>query len=200
MALFCHAAVLCYAVLCAWPCIQVAVLFRNHNDLLTEFTYFLPDNSPQQVSRAAMRRPASSSACVARQLKQPQHASASKARAGIAGRAAAVLHYCWRYALTTTMVTCHICCGSVGRGWHGQVVQQLCGGRVCAPACVPCHAMQLCNGRQKEPASAGATDSMARHHLDLSHPWLLHQHVAVHKASHVVGILDCRCSLLSCTC
>lgn len=27
---------------------QVAVLFRNHSDLLTEFTYFLPDNSPPQ--------------------------------------------------------------------------------------------------------------------------------------------------------
>jgi histone deacetylase complex regulatory component SIN3 len=28
---------------------QVAVLFRAHADLLTEFTYFLPDNSPPQV-------------------------------------------------------------------------------------------------------------------------------------------------------
>ena len=28
---------------------QVAVLFRSHNDLLTQFTYFLPDNSPPQV-------------------------------------------------------------------------------------------------------------------------------------------------------
>ncbi len=26
--------------------VQVAVLFRNHSDLLTEFTFFLPDNSP----------------------------------------------------------------------------------------------------------------------------------------------------------
>ncbi len=28
---------------------EVAVLFRNHKDLLGEFTYFLPDNSQQQV-------------------------------------------------------------------------------------------------------------------------------------------------------
>lgn len=28
---------------------QVAVLFRSHSDLLTEFTYFLPDNSPPQA-------------------------------------------------------------------------------------------------------------------------------------------------------
>lgn len=27
----------------------MAVLFRAHSDLLTEFTYFLPDNSPPQV-------------------------------------------------------------------------------------------------------------------------------------------------------
>lgn len=27
-------------------CVQVAVLFRSHNDLLGEFTYFLPDNTP----------------------------------------------------------------------------------------------------------------------------------------------------------
>jgi hypothetical protein len=32
--------------------LQVAVLFRQHADLLTEFTYFLPDNSPPQVHRA----------------------------------------------------------------------------------------------------------------------------------------------------
>ena len=25
---------------------QVALLFRNHDDLLREFTYFLPDNTP----------------------------------------------------------------------------------------------------------------------------------------------------------
>ena len=25
---------------------QVALLFRNHEDLLREFTYFLPDNTP----------------------------------------------------------------------------------------------------------------------------------------------------------
>lgn len=25
------------------------MLFRSHNDLLTQFTYFLPDNSPPQV-------------------------------------------------------------------------------------------------------------------------------------------------------
>lgn len=31
--------------------LQVAVLFKNHNDLLTQFTYFLPDNSPPQVMR-----------------------------------------------------------------------------------------------------------------------------------------------------
>lgn len=31
--------------------LQVAVLFKNHNDLLTQFTYFLPDNSPPQVRR-----------------------------------------------------------------------------------------------------------------------------------------------------
>ena len=28
------------------PDLQVAVLFRNHQDLLDEFTYFLPDNTP----------------------------------------------------------------------------------------------------------------------------------------------------------
>lgn len=33
-------------------CVQVAVLFKNHNDLLTQFTYFLPDNSPPQVRQA----------------------------------------------------------------------------------------------------------------------------------------------------
>jgi hypothetical protein len=44
---------------CAWACgayaqlappapLQVAILFKYHNDLLTEFTYFLPDNTPQQ--------------------------------------------------------------------------------------------------------------------------------------------------------
>jgi histone deacetylase complex regulatory component SIN3 len=32
--------------------VQVAVLFKNHNDLLTQFTYFLPDNSPPQVRQA----------------------------------------------------------------------------------------------------------------------------------------------------
>jgi hypothetical protein len=38
----------CCAVLCV-SLVQVAVLFRSHNDLLTQFTYFLPDNSPPQV-------------------------------------------------------------------------------------------------------------------------------------------------------
>jgi histone deacetylase complex regulatory component SIN3 len=37
---------------CGCWCVQVAVLFKNHNDLLTQFTYFLPDNSPPQVSQA----------------------------------------------------------------------------------------------------------------------------------------------------
>lgn len=30
-------------------CVQVAVLFRNHKDLLQEFSYFLPDSSQPQV-------------------------------------------------------------------------------------------------------------------------------------------------------
>eukprot|EP00879_Flechtneria_rotunda_P010154 GHRR01010615.1.p1 GENE.GHRR01010615.1~~GHRR01010615.1.p1 ORF type:complete len:776 (+),score=281.26 GHRR01010615.1:210-2537(+) len=34
---------------------EVAVLFRNHNDLLTEFTYFLPDNSPPQGGHPGFR-------------------------------------------------------------------------------------------------------------------------------------------------
>ena len=29
--------------------VQVALLFRSHDDLLQEFTYFLPDNSVPQV-------------------------------------------------------------------------------------------------------------------------------------------------------
>eukprot|EP00882_Tetradesmus_deserticola_P013929 GHRQ01014796.1.p4 GENE.GHRQ01014796.1~~GHRQ01014796.1.p4 ORF type:complete len:108 (+),score=40.61 GHRQ01014796.1:940-1263(+) len=32
---------------------EVAVLFRAHADLLTEFTYFLPDNSPPQVPQSS---------------------------------------------------------------------------------------------------------------------------------------------------
>jgi histone deacetylase complex regulatory component SIN3 len=46
-------------------CLQVAVLFRNHNDLLTEFTYFLPDNSPAQVCTRSAWRASSSSQQVA---------------------------------------------------------------------------------------------------------------------------------------
>jgi len=30
--------------------VQVALLFRSHDDLLQEFTYFLPDSSVPQVS------------------------------------------------------------------------------------------------------------------------------------------------------
>lgn len=42
---------------------EVALLFRTHNDLLAEFTYFLPDNSPpaaqpRRTAVAAQRRPA----------------------------------------------------------------------------------------------------------------------------------------------
>jgi histone deacetylase complex regulatory component SIN3 len=35
---------------------QVAVLFRVHADLLTEFTYFLPDNSPPQVYSSRLQQ------------------------------------------------------------------------------------------------------------------------------------------------
>eukprot|EP00878_Enallax_costatus_P007439 GHUV01007791.1.p1 GENE.GHUV01007791.1~~GHUV01007791.1.p1 ORF type:complete len:1062 (+),score=409.26 GHUV01007791.1:105-3290(+) len=34
---------------------EVAVLFRSHSDLLTEFTYFLPDNSPPQGGHPLFR-------------------------------------------------------------------------------------------------------------------------------------------------
>jgi histone deacetylase complex regulatory component SIN3 len=47
--------------------LQVAVLFRQHADLLTEFTYFLPDNSPPQVHTAAVG-PALAAAAAAAQL------------------------------------------------------------------------------------------------------------------------------------
>lgn len=40
--------------------LQVAVLFRNHNDLLTQFTYFLPDNSPPQVWQQVLSSSSSS--------------------------------------------------------------------------------------------------------------------------------------------
>lgn len=36
------------------------MLFRSHSDLLTEFTYFLPDNSPPQVSRHSIQQEISS--------------------------------------------------------------------------------------------------------------------------------------------
>ena len=35
---------------------QVAMLFRNHNDLLEEFTYFLPDSTPPQQQTAPTRK------------------------------------------------------------------------------------------------------------------------------------------------
>lgn len=41
----------CLSVCLVAVLLQVAVLFKNHNDLLTQFTYFLPDNSPPQVMR-----------------------------------------------------------------------------------------------------------------------------------------------------
>jgi histone deacetylase complex regulatory component SIN3 len=38
----------------------VAVLFKNHHDLLTEFTYFLPDSSPPAGVRACSSSAAAS--------------------------------------------------------------------------------------------------------------------------------------------
>lgn len=35
----------------SWLHMQVALLFRSHDDLLQEFTYFLPDSSVPQVGR-----------------------------------------------------------------------------------------------------------------------------------------------------
>lgn len=46
----CQCAFLSVLMVCRFV-LQVAVLFKNHNDLLTQFTYFLPDNSPPQVRR-----------------------------------------------------------------------------------------------------------------------------------------------------
>jgi hypothetical protein len=36
---------------------EVALLFRNHEDLLREFTYFLPDNTPPAAVRRPLRSP-----------------------------------------------------------------------------------------------------------------------------------------------
>jgi histone deacetylase complex regulatory component SIN3 len=72
--------------------LQVAVLFKNHNDLLTQFTYFLPDNSPPQVMRQLQQLGFSAAtpgvAGLLEQLQQLGLAAAAAAEAAAAEAAA----------------------------------------------------------------------------------------------------------------
>lgn len=85
---------LCMPLVCLSVCLvavlQVAVLFKNHNDLLTQFTYFLPDNSPPQVMRQLQQLGVSAAApAVTGLLEQLQQLGLSAAAATAATATAA---------------------------------------------------------------------------------------------------------------
>ena len=54
--------------LCATP--QVALLFEAHKDLLTEFTYFLPDNTAPERTPARVQ-PCSHTVCSTAYMRRP---------------------------------------------------------------------------------------------------------------------------------